>query len=61
MSEQQPAVTPPLFPPWWFVTRYNEMNPGHAFRTGLDPMVMLAWHMASRPQLPPFRFLVTGC
>jgi len=35
----------PLFPPWSFVDRWNAGRPqDQPYRTGLDPLVMLAWH-----------------
>ena len=59
MTEQQSAE-PPIFPPPSFVLRYNEANPGR-FRTSMDPLVMLAWHMATQPPPQPPLCLITGC
>lgn len=38
---------PPIFPPLWFVERYNEAGFSDRYRTALDPLVVLAWHMAT--------------
>jgi hypothetical protein len=56
----------PLFPPYWFVERFNEQaferrSPADRwprYRTALDPLVMLAWHQAS--MLPPLPLIVSG-
>ena len=56
----------PLFPPHWFVQRFNEAeferrSPGDPFpryRTALDPLVLLAWYQARL--LPPLPLIITG-
>ena len=46
-----------LIPPQWFVNRWNERGLlGAPYATALDPMVMHAWHLVSRP--PDVRDLV---
>lgn len=60
------SQAPPLFPPHWFVGRFNEQawerrtpgDPWPRYLTALDPLVMLAWHTATR--LPPPVLIVTG-
>lgn len=39
----------PLIPPDGFVTAFNAraMANGQPFRSALDPLVMMAWHLAS--------------
>lgn len=59
MSQPDKLPESPLIPPDWFVTRYNAGNPGR-FRGALDPMVMAAWHAASKPPDPPQLLIVTG-
>lgn len=47
-ASEAPGV--PLFPPWDFVQRFNACPArcGMPYLTGLDPLVMLAWHLASQ-------------
>jgi hypothetical protein len=60
------GASQPLFPPLWFVERFNEQafertqpgDPWPQFRTGLDPLVLLAWHEASKPL--PFPLIISG-
>ncbi len=51
---------PPLIPPFDFVQAWNaaHWNLG-PYRTGLDPLVMLAWHQATEWNRQPFRMLLT--
>ena len=59
MAEPTPDPLP-IFPPLSFVQRYNEAHPDKV-RTALDPMVLLAWHMATEDLRRPGRFLsITG-
>ena len=62
MAELTPD-TPPIFPPWEFVQRYNEARWPDPYRTALDPMVMLAWHQATEWQRRPvcLALIYTGC
>lgn len=45
----------PLIPPLAFVARFNAQpcRAGLPYLTALDPLVMLAWHMASEAALKP--------
>jgi hypothetical protein len=46
-EDEHGRYKPPIFPPWSFVERYNQDHYPDPYRTGLDPMVMLAWHQAT--------------
>ena len=54
-----PASAPSLIPPESFVDSFNAsaFANGRPLRTALDPLVMMAWHLASAPPPGPF---VTG-
>jgi hypothetical protein len=53
-----PAPEPSLIPPDWYVASFNAgaLKDGRPFRSALDPLVMMAWHLASAP--PPGPFLI---
>lgn len=60
MAEPTPDA-PPIFPPWEFVQRYNEARWPRPCVTALDPLVMLAWHMATQDLRRPGQLLtITG-
>jgi hypothetical protein len=50
-----------LFPPAWFVARYNATQAAYGLRpaTALDPNVMMMWHFVTRPVPLPLA-VVTG-
>lgn len=50
------APEPSLFPPDWYVDSFNAnaLVNGWPMRTALDPLLMMAWHLASAP--PPQSF-----
>ena len=53
---------PPLIPPDEFVTRWNvaAMQAGQPFRSALDPLVMLAWHLATERDRSPQPITLPG-
>lgn len=57
--EDQPSI----FPLQWFVDRWNMQLDlrGAPFATALDPMVMMAWHLATESARKPMQILITGC
>jgi hypothetical protein len=65
VSSGEDGVAPgvPVIPPDGFVTRFNlaAMAEGQRFRSALDPLVMMAWHLAAERDREPHVPFVTGC
>lgn len=72
MTQQDDSMTgcihPPeplraqLFPPQWFVDHWNSNGlRGAPYATAIDPLVMMAWHLAGESARKPFRLTVPGC
>ncbi len=53
----------PVFPPWWFVQQWNAQphRRGKPYAGITDPLVMLAWHLATEDlRKPGPLLLITG-
>ena len=52
----------PLFPPWWFVERYNAQRGMGPYRIATDPLLMLLWHQSQAAHdARTSMVLITGC
>jgi hypothetical protein len=60
LADGHTASVPPLFPPQWFVDRYNAGTPGQPYRTGTDALVMMAWHLVTEDRPASSLIVLTG-